>query len=168
MIHGAVIKSTTGEISMRLYNVYQIHQERITCKLIEDSLKKHERLLYCQPLDTTIHMVGDMIELGHYENWCVEFIKQICKEFFLDEKLLRSTYRGRTYTDFRFICFYVIRENTPLTLKEIGGMFNKRDHSTVINGLRKYKALSDTDVEFKFKAEKCKSIFFKIKSNHNG
>lgn len=49
--------------------------------------------------------------------------------------------RLTTIVEARYICYQIIRENSSLSLKQIGSHFGNRDHTTIINGLRKHDDL---------------------------
>lgn len=54
---------------------------------------------------------------------------------------LKSPTRTRTLTQPRHIAMYLCREMTDLSLPKIAESFNRRDHTTVINALRKIEKL---------------------------
>lgn len=54
---------------------------------------------------------------------------------------LKSPMRTRTLTQPRHIAMYLCREMTDLSLPKIAEAFNRRDHTTVINALRKIESL---------------------------
>jgi hypothetical protein len=63
---------------------------------------------------------------------------------------LGSKFRYRELTDLRNIYCYLAR-NMGYSLNEIAKSLNNRDHTTVINCIRKFKDLINTDPEFKNK-----------------
>lgn len=54
---------------------------------------------------------------------------------------LKSPNRTRTLTHPRHIAMYLCREMTDLSLPKIAEVFNRRDHTTVLNALKKIEAL---------------------------
>ena len=54
---------------------------------------------------------------------------------------LKSPARTRTLTHPRHIAMYLCREMTDLSLPKIAEVFNRRDHTTVLNALKKIEAL---------------------------
>ena len=57
--------------------------------------------------------------------------------------------RRREYVEARFICMYLIRKNTLLSLKAIGEYFGNRDHTSVIYSIDKVNDLCDSSEEFR-------------------
>jgi chromosomal replication initiator protein len=45
----------------------------------------------------------------------------------------------------RHACMYWIRQNTNLTMSQIGRMFGNRDHSTVLHGISRYNQFLDVE-----------------------
>lgn len=171
MIYGALIRTYDAHgdwtQEMKLYETYQTDQAFNTPKYISKALKENQDLIHCQRLDMSVHFVGEKINDFGYASWCDAFIDNLCYSFQIRRELLISSNRRRKYCDARFICYYVIRENTPLSLQSIGAMFSGRDHSTIIHGIRKCIELSETDHDFHDKLTKAKTIFFELKKLSN-
>lgn len=67
----------------------------------------------------------------------------------LPSELLAGKSRVRSLVLARYIAMYLIRKHTELSLSEIGDLFNGRDHSSVIHGVRKIEALVSTTSEMR-------------------
>ena len=67
-------------------------------------------------------------------------IKNISKALGIDESDIIGKSRKREIVTARMIAVYTIKNNTYLTLKEIGCIFGK-DHSSIIYHLRQYDSL---------------------------
>jgi len=67
----------------------------------------------------------------------------------IPSELLAGKSRVRSLVLARYIAMYLIRKNTELSLSEIGDLFNGRDHSSVIHGVRKIEALVSTTSEMR-------------------
>ena len=66
----------------------------------------------------------------------------------IDELDLRTKCRRNEYLIPRCILYYILKKNTNISLMGIGKLFDK-DHATVMNGLRKYDALvNSNDYQF--------------------
>jgi chromosomal replication initiator protein len=95
-------------------------------------------------------MVGmrrDNYELQKYK---VDFIiETVCKRF--DKTLieLQSQRRDRELVEPRQICMAILKRNTTLTLKEIGNMFGKRDHTTVIHAINHIRDMMKTEAKIR-------------------
>lgn len=75
---------------------------------------------------------------------------------------LSSQKRTRTISELRYM-FYRISRSMGYTLKEIGNEVHKRDHTTVIHGLKMFKTLYQIDDLFR---EKFTVITNYIKEHH--
>ena len=64
-------------------------------------------------------------------------IDEVSKFFNMTETALRGQARAKETTFPRHIAMYLIREMTKLSLTDIGKEFQGRDHSTVINSIRR-------------------------------
>jgi hypothetical protein len=82
-----------------------------------------------------------------------------CFQEFLPKKygkihILSSTLRVRKLVELRFIFFHIARK-MGYGLKDIGQYLGKRDHTTVIHGLKTFRNLYETDENFK-------NLYYKI------
>lgn len=64
----------------------------------------------------------------------------------------------------RQICYYLIRNNTKKSLKEIGQNLGNKDHATVLYGVRTINNLCDIDKKLKYLVD---TIEFEFKSKMN-
>lgn len=66
-----------------------------------------------------------------------EILNLCCEYFGVSEKDIKSQKRGANITFARHACMYLLHSdrNMGLTLREVGAVFNGRDHSTVINAI---------------------------------
>jgi chromosomal replication initiator protein len=62
---------------------------------------------------------------------------------------LQGRSRSRSFTLPRQVCMYLIYAKTRHSLKEIGGYFGGRDHTTVLHACRTIKNLSERDPDFR-------------------
>ena len=73
---------------------------------------------------------------------------QICKYIFeqqgLDFDKSSNKCRERNLVDTRYMCIYLGRRFTRLSLRRLSGVFGK-DHATGLHGIRKVKELYETD-----------------------
>jgi len=80
------------------------------------------------------------IEKYRFSNSIIEFV---CQLFDLDVEMIKSKSRKKEFTFPRYICFALIKSNTSLSLSSIGYLFSKRDHATIIHGIKEFHKLSD-------------------------
>ncbi|MBN1620833.1 chromosomal replication initiator protein DnaA [candidate division WOR-3 bacterium] len=87
-----------------------------------------------------------------------ELIQKKVAEFFdLSEYAIKGKKRNKSIAISRHIAMYLTREMTKLSLKEIGELFGKKDHSTVIHAIKKIENKIKEDQHFAREIEKIKS-----------
>ncbi len=80
--------------------------------------------------------------------------KAVCAEFKVSLAELKGPRRHRNITIPRQIAMYLVRELTDESLPQIGQLFGGRDHSTVINSLRRVEALRDANPEIRVQLDR--------------
>jgi len=76
-------------------------------------------------------------------------LKAVAADFKVSLAELKGPRRHRNITVPRQIAMYLVRELTDESLPQIGNLFGGRDHSTVINSLKRVGALSDANPEIR-------------------
>lgn len=64
-------------------------------------------------------------------------ITAVAEHYQISTRHMMSKDRHREYVLARNMCFYILQKYFKMTLKEIGGAFN-RDHTTAIHGIRMF------------------------------
>lgn len=72
-------------------------------------------------------------------------IKVVGNKLEIPSAMIVGKTRKREIVEARHIAMTLIKNNTSLSLKAIGLLFGKRDHSTVINSVRKVKELIEVN-----------------------
>jgi chromosomal replication initiator protein len=86
-------------------------------------------------------------------------MKRTCEALGLDLNKITSSYRGRPYTEARFIIVGIILTiDKKMTLKRLGKLLGGRDHATVIYSRKMYHDLEDTNKEFRQKVKLVKEF----------
>lgn len=86
-------------------------------------------------------------------------IKRTCEALNLDINKLTSPFRGRDYTEARFIIVgLILTIDKKMTLKRMGKMLGGRDHATVIYSRKMYNDLESTNKEFREKVKLVKEF----------
>ncbi|KQC13024.1 MAG: hypothetical protein APR63_09600 [Desulfuromonas sp. SDB] len=103
-------------------------------------------------------MIGDdQVEIN------IEYIQRKVADYYdLSESAMKGKRRKKSISLSRHVAMYLARELTDLPLKEIGGYFGGKDHSTVIHAIKKVEKLISEDHNFHNEIEKLKKI---IKNN---
>lgn len=76
-------------------------------------------------------------------------LKAVCAEYKVSPSEIKGPRRHRNITVPRQIAMYLVRELTDESLPQIGTFFGGRDHSTVINSLKRVEALRDANPEIR-------------------
>lgn len=74
-------------------------------------------------------------------DWLIER----CQELDVDIRLITGPRRGRDIVKIRFQLIYEMSEKFQLSLPAIGRRFGDRDHTSILNALRKYKQMQNAD-----------------------
>jgi len=90
----------------------------------------------------------DVKEYG-YDVDPILVIDEICKAYSIDPKIVRSKSRISQAVLVRHICMYVLRNKFNMPYSQIGSYFNGRDHSTIIDAVKKMEKLINEDVGLK-------------------
>lgn len=72
-------------------------------------------------------------------------VMAVCAVMNLSPKSLMSRRRMQPIPQARFICWYILRVRSMMTLKELGRLFGKRDHTSVIHGIATIKGYMEVD-----------------------
>ena len=87
-----------------------------------------------------------------------EIVSAVCAEFSVDEPRMYDRKRGSQEVAYaRMVAMYLIREWTKMSLKSIGGVFNGRDHSTVISAVNKIGNAVKNDPQARHVVERIKA-----------
>ncbi len=126
-------------------NVHQMEGDLNKLVALSTLLKRIPDLsLATQALNTDIVPVN---ELGPISGETI--LDAVAAYHHIPSELLAGKSRVRSLVLARYIAMYLIRDHTELSLSEIGGLFNGRDHSSVIHGVRKIEALISTTSEIR-------------------
>ena len=93
-------------------------------------------------------------------------LKIVCSHFgtTYEYEKLHSEDRHNIHLVTRYYCFIFLKENTLLSLSQIGMLFDQ-DHATVLNGIKKLNYWMDTDVTKKKTYDKLSLIIAKYSDN---
>lgn len=102
---------------------------------------------------------GDPTDNGAGSSLSISTIQQIvAKEWGTTPEGLRSKTRTKNLTLPRQIAMYLTRDLLGTQLMEIGNAFGGRDHSTVIHSIDKITQAIQTDVPFKTRVERIRTL----------
>ncbi len=100
-----------------------------------------------RPLDLAAaqHALGPLIGSAMVKVAPESILKAVAGEFKVTLAELKGPRRHRNITVPRQIAMYLVRELTDESLPQIGNLFGGRDHSTVINSLKRVEAMRDAN-----------------------
>lgn len=73
-----------------------------------------------------------------------KILKAVCEQCGIEREKLMSVQRDKNSIQARYIAYYLLQELAQMSLSQIGKMFGK-DHSTVMNGLKRLHLQLSTD-----------------------
>lgn len=105
------------------------------------------------------HLIGKKVSVhftvGEWKDIDINHtIKLICDALHVPlDEVLSTKYSTREITEARHICWLIIRDTCRLSLKGIAKYFGGKDHTTIMNGIRKirgYLECGDEVVQLKY------------------
>ena len=111
-------------------------------------------------IDSVRRAINDVIIEGIYTPTPEIIIRETARYFQLSEEDLRGQSRSKNTAMARQVSMYLMRSLIDLTLNEIGGQYEGRNHATVLSSIRKVEDLLKTDTRMQ-------SIIRDITSNIN-
>jgi chromosomal replication initiator protein len=78
-----------------------------------------------------------------------EVIDAVSKHYQVEEKDLMGRKRTRDVVLPRQIAMYLLREETDISLEEIGRAIGGRDHTTVMHGIKKIESALESDIQMR-------------------
>ncbi|MCM3906939.1 chromosomal replication initiator protein DnaA [Trueperella bernardiae] len=141
-------KKAASEKLMVPRDVLEFIASRITTNVreMEGSLRRVTAFagLFNMPvtLDVAESALKDMMsDPSSFTVTAALIMNQVASYFGITVEDLKSPTRTRSLTQPRHIAMYMCREMTDLSLPKIAESFNRRDHTTVLNALRKVESL---------------------------
>ena len=80
-------------------------------------------------------------------------VKVVAEHFGITQEDIISKKRNSEFVIPRQICMYMIREYTTTSLESIAKMLNKKDHTTILHGVKKIESEMNTNPDIKNKIE---------------
>ncbi len=114
--------------------------------MIEAMTYEKNKLLRTGAYMAVAGMKGDKYDFPRYYSDKIDFIiDTVCDWFGKTRKELQSKSRHREVCEPRHICMLLLKENTSLSLHEIGMKFGGRDHTTAINAINVVRSHMKTE-----------------------
>jgi hypothetical protein len=82
----------------------------------------------------------------------MRIVAAVARAYDVEPPVLLRGPRTKVLTEARFVCWWLLRAHTRLSLKGIGRMF-KRDHTTILTGVRKCDAQREAHPQYRAQVE---------------
>jgi chromosomal replication initiator protein len=153
----AILRSKADELGINLpHDVieYIAHRDQTNIRELEGALNKILMMaqLYNRPLSLSLAMealTDASISQRRASTTSSDVIDAVSRHFQVSEKDLLGRQRTREIVFPRQIAMYLMREETDISLEEIGRAMGGRDHTTVLHGVKKIEAALDEDVQLR-------------------
>ena len=148
----AIIRNKAAQLGMVLSDeVVECIAENITANIrqIEGVVKR--LTAYREILDDSVTInsvkraIKDVIRVGTYIPTPDIIIDETARYYSLDPSDLRGQRRSKNMAMARQVSMYLMRSLTNLSLNDIGEQYEDRNHSTVLNSIRKVEYLLKND-----------------------
>jgi chromosomal replication initiator protein len=100
-------------------------------------------------VEMTQSVLGDLVEAVQRQISPDTIVKAVSHAFQIPLASLKGPRRHRHVTVPRQVAMFLIRELTDASLPHIGSIFGGRDHTTVINALKRVESLRDADPDLR-------------------
>lgn len=74
-----------------------------------------------------------------------DVIRVVCDYYEIKPTQLKGARRDASLVRARHLCMYLLKEDLKTTLVDIGNLLGGRDHTTIMHGVRKIRALKEND-----------------------
>lgn len=109
-------------------------------------------------LDVAKQALGSLIGAPLVKIAPETILKTVASELKVTLAEIKGPRRHRNITVPRQIAMYLVRELTDISLPQIGNLFGGRDHSTVINSLKRVEALRDANPEIRIQLDRLRRL----------
>lgn len=150
----AIIRNKAGQLGMVLSDeVVQFIAEAVTSNIrqIEGVVKRITALRQMTGDDININTVKramqDVVRMGDYVPTPDIIIEETARYYSISPDDIKGQKRSKNIAIARHVSIYLIRSLTGMSLNDIGGVFQDRNHSTIISSIRKIEGTIKTDPE---------------------
>lgn len=153
----AILRTKADELGVNLppdVVEYIAHRDQANIRELEGALNKILMLAHInnRPLNLSLAMEA-LAESGagsrRQQATASDVIDAVCEHFDVAEKDIQGRRRTKAIVLPRQIAMYLMREETQLSLEEIGRAVGGRDHTTVLHGIKKIEAVLEEDVQIR-------------------
>ena len=101
--------------------------------------------------------IQSMLEFTVTNNELEVILDEVCREYSVTVEEIKSKSRIRKINDSRQVAMHLLYKYTTMSLKEVGIELGRRDHTTVMHGLRSVQSNS-WDQTYKAKMDKVEKV----------
>ena len=133
---------------------YIAHRDQTNIRELEGALNKILMMaqLYNRRLNLTLAMEA-LTDASNTQRraktTASDVVDAVARHFKVQEKDLKGRQRTRDIVFPRQVAMYLLREETDISLEEIGRSMGGRDHTTVLHGIKKIESALDSDVQLR-------------------
>lgn len=130
------------------------HKVQSNIRELEGSLNRVAAFADLQGLPVTVDLaaaaLAELFENSHRKHVTPEVIMQTVADYYsVDLKLIQGRGRSRNIVVPRQVTMYLLREETDLSLMDIGALLGGRDHTTVMYGCEKMSEEINSDARLR-------------------
>lgn len=153
----AILRTKAEELGINLppdVVEYIAHRDQTNIRELEGALNKILMMaqLYNRSLNLSLAMeaLTDIASSQHRNQTTVpDVVDAVCRHYQVDEKDIKGRQRARKIVLPRQVAMYLLREETEISLEEIGRAMGGRDHTTVLHGIKKIETAMENDVQLR-------------------
>ena len=153
----AILRTKAEELGVHLpddVTEYIAHRDQTNIRELEGALNKILMMaqLYNRPLSLSLAMealTDASISERRAATTADDVIAAVCRHYQVSEKDLKGRQRTREIVVPRQVAMYLLREETDISLEEIGRAMGGRDHTTVLHGIKKVESAANSDTQLR-------------------
>ncbi len=150
----AIIRNKAGQLGMALSDeVVQFIAETVTSNIrqIEGVVKRITALRQMTgdniDINTVKRAMQDVVRMGDYVPTPDIIIEETARYYSISPEDIKGQKRSKNIAIARHVSIYLIRSLINMSLNDIGGVFEDRNHSTIISSIRKIEGNIKSDPE---------------------
>jgi chromosomal replication initiator protein len=153
----AILRTKADELGVNLpadVIEYISHRDQTNIRELEGALNKILMMaqLYNRRLNLGLAMealTDGSVTQRRATTSAEDVVEAVARHYEVQEKDLKGRQRTRDIVVPRQVAMYLLREETDISLEEIGRAIGGRDHTTVMHGIKKIEAMVDNDVQLR-------------------
>lgn len=153
----AILRTKADELGVNLppdVIEYIAHRDQTNIRELEGALNKILMMaqLYNRRLNLSLAMealTDASIRQNRSTTNATDVIHAVGRHFDITEKDLLGRQRTQKVVFPRQVAMYLLREETDISLEEIGRALGGRDHTTILHGIKKIESSLDEDVQLR-------------------